>query len=54
MGYFQFFKSIFSPKINLIILKMVFVLEYKTKGYFLETTFFYILYSKIVPYFCQL
>jgi len=31
MGHFQFLKSIFRPKINLIILKMIFALEYQTK-----------------------
>ena len=31
MGYFQFLKSIFRPKINLIILKRILVIEYQTK-----------------------
>ena len=60
MGYFQFLESIFRPKINLIILKMIFVLEYHTRkttfsnNIFSFIHFHQILFSQNVPYFCLL
>ena len=60
IGYFQFLKTIFRPKINLITLKMIFVLEYQTRRTTFSNNIFsfihthQILFSKNVPYFCQL
>ena len=60
IGYFQFLKSIFRPKINLITLKMILVLEYQTRRTTFSNNIFsfihthQILFSKNVPYFCRL
>ena len=60
IGYFQFLKSIFRPKINLITLKMIFVLEYQTRRTTFSNNIFsfiqtlQILFSKNVPYFFRL
>ena len=60
VGYFQFFKSTFRSKINLIILKMIFVLEYQIrrttfiKIIFNFSQFWQTLFSKFMPYFCWL
>ena len=57
-GDFQFSKSFFWPKIKLIILKMIFVLQYETRRTNFSNNFFNfihvheILFSKNVPYFC--
>ena len=60
MGYFQFLKSIFWPKINLIILQIIFVVKYQARRTNFSYNFFSfipvheILFSKNAPYFCLL
>ena len=60
MGIFSFQSNFFGQKINLIILKMIFVLEYQTRRTTFSNNIFSfihiheILFSKSVPYFCRL
>ena len=47
MGYFQFFKSIFRPRIHLFILKMIFVLEYQTGTLLITTSLVLFIFIKL-------
>ena len=54
MGYFQFLNSIIRFEINLVILKMIFVLEYQTsRTTFSNVIFRFIHVSENVSYFFE-